>query len=182
MTFHRFPVQKSAALILLLVVGLIAVPGCKKKSSEQTARTDEEKRISDMVSRATEGKADIDFKTGQIKVKTPEGDAYLASGGGTWPGDLPEEIPQFMGAPIQNSTNSDSPTGRSWTVIFKSVEPLALTAYIKDLTGNGWKTVVTSEVPNGTFTQLQRERLFIQLTYMTDEKSLVMNVIRSKAD
>ena len=174
--------MKSKALILLLAVGLIAVPSCKKKSSDQNVRADEEKRISDMVSRATEGKADIDFKSGQIKVKTPEGDAYITSGGGTWPGDLPEEIPQFAGGAIQGSTNSDTPTGRSWTVIFKSVEKASLLAYIKDLTDNGWKKAVEYEVPNGTFTQLQLERLFIQLTYMTEEKSLAMNIIRSKAD
>ncbi len=41
---------------------------------------------------------------------------------------------------------------------------------------------MTSTVEQGAFTQLQKERLFIQLTYMENEKSLAMNVIHSKND
>lgn len=172
---------KSAGLVLLLAAALIAGAGCKKKSPEKSAEQAAQSKISDMVSRATGGKAEIDFKTGQMKVKTPEGDAFI-TGGGNWPGDLPEEIVQFKGGTIQGSTNTDSPTGKTWTVIFKSVEPEAVAAYIEDLKTNGWKAVVTSEIEQGTFTQLQLERLFIQLTHMTGEKSLAINIIRQQKD
>lgn len=182
MMSKRFDLAKSVGLVLVLAVGLIAGTGCKKKTKDEAGEQAAEKKISDMVTRATGGQAQIDFKSGQIKVKTPEGDAYITSGGGTWPADLPEDITQFKGGAIQGSTNSDSPTGKTWTIVFKLVEPEAVAAYIKDLESDGWRVVVTSTVEQGAFTQLQKERLFIQLTYMENDKSLAMNVIHSKND
>jgi len=58
--------------------------------------------------------------------------------------------------------------------------PKPSAAYIKDLENDGWRVVVTSTVEQGAFTQLQKERLFIQLTYMETDKSLAMNVIHSE--
>jgi hypothetical protein len=72
------------------------------------------------------------------------------------------------------------PTGRTWTVIFRAAEAEAVAAYIEDLKSDGWSAVVSSDVPQGTFTQLQKENFFIQLTYTTDEKTLTMNVIQQK--
>jgi hypothetical protein len=172
---HENP--KTVGLVLLLIAGWIVLGACGKKAPSEKAN---EKIISDMVAKVTEGKTEIDFKSGQIKVKTPAGDAVITSGGGNWPADLPEDITRFVAGSIVTSTNSQLPTGRTWTVIFRAAEAEAVAAYIEDLKSDGWSAVVSSDVPQGTFTQLQKENFFIQLTYTTDEKTLTMNVIQQK--
>jgi len=181
MNMRSVRLVKSIGLVLLLAVGLIAGTGCKKKAPNEALKQESEKRISDMVSRASGGKAEIDFKTGQMKVKTPEGEAYVTSTG-SWPGDLPEDIPVFRGGSIQSSTNSETPTGKNWTIMFRLVDEDALAGYIKDLETDGWKIVVSSQVEQGKFTQLQKERYFIQLTFTEGDKNLAMNVIHQKND
>jgi len=177
MKSSRYEHPKILGFVLLLIAGLVFAAACGKKTpSEKTS----EGIISEMVAKATEGKAEIDFKSGQITVKTPEGDAVITSGGGNWPADLPEDITRFVAGPILTSTNSKSPTGRTWMVIFGAAEADEVAAYIEDLKSDGWSAVVSSDVPQGTFTQLQKENFFIQLSYTTDEKKLAMNVIQQK--
>ncbi len=182
MTSKRFRLAHFAGIALILSVGLIAGAGCKKKADGETPETAAGKKLSDMVARATEGKAEIDFQSGQIKVKTAEGDAYITSGGGTWPADMPEDIRQFRGGTIQGSTNSDTPAGKNWMIVFRLVEPESVPAYVKDLENDGWKVIVSSQIDKGIFTQLQKERVIIQLTHMGEEKSLALNVVHSRAD
>ena len=162
-------------LVLILAAGLIVIAACGKKTpAEKTT----EGMISEMVQKATEGKADIDFKSGQITVKTPDGNAVITSGGGTWPADLPEDITRFKAGSILTSTNTQTPNGRTWTVVFGGAGAEEAAAYIGDLKGDGWNVVMTSDVPGGTFTQLQKENYFIQLTYTANERNLAMNVIQ----
>lgn len=170
---------KSAGLILLLSAGLVLTAACGKKTPSEKAS---EKMISDMVAKATGGKADIDFKSGQITVKTPEGDAVITSGGGSWPADLPEDIARFKAGSILASTNSQTPNGRTWMVIFDGAGADEVAAYIEDLKGDGWSVVMSSDVPQGTFTQLQKENFFIQVTHTADENKLALNVILQKND
>jgi len=178
MTTPRIGNMKAIVLGLFLAAGLVVVGACKAKPADQT----QESILKDMVAKATEGKADIDFKNGKITVKTPEGESVITSGGGTWPGDMPEEITRFEAGSISNSTNSHVSTTDTWNVYYRDVEADAVTAYIDDLKNNGWNVVLTSETPRGSLTHLQMEKLQIQLIYAPNKKTLIFIVIRDKTE
>ncbi|MDD8009657.1 MAG: hypothetical protein GYA74_02880 [Acidobacteria bacterium] len=170
----RFP-----GLVPLLAVLVFFVPACGKKTP---AGKDEAKGISDLVSKASAGRAEIDFQKGQLTVKTPGGSAVLTSGGGSWPADLPEDLAPFRAGSIRNSTNSQSPEGTTWTVTFAGAGAEDVAAYIEDLKGDGWSLIMESEVPQGAFTRLERENMVIQLTFMSGDGALIMNILRRRGD
>jgi hypothetical protein len=166
-------------LVPFLAVLVFFVPACGKKTP---AGKDEAKGISGLVSRATEGRTDIDFQKGRITVHAPGGSAVLTSGGGSWPADLPEDLPPFRAGSIRNSTNSQSTEGTTWTVTFGGAGAEDVAAYIEDLKGDGWSLVLESDVPQGAFTSLERENMVIQLTFMSEDGALIMNILRRRGD
>lgn len=164
--------------VLLLAAGLLFLSGCGKKTPGERAG---ELSVSKMIEKATGGKAEIDFKTGQMKIKTAEGDAVI-TGGGTWPGDLPEEFPQFRAGAIVSSSNSTTDQGKSWLVIFRDVEADAVAAYIEDLKNNGWNVQFTSDMPNGSVSQLSIENMIVQMTYFPEQKTMNLGIQVKKGD
>ena len=170
----------SWGILLPLAAGLVFLAAaCGKKAPAEKAA---EKSVSDMVSRATGGKAEIDFKTGRMKVKTADGDAVITSGGGTWPGDLPEEFPQFRAGAIVSSSNSHTPQENSWLVIFREVEAEAVASYLEDLKSDGWNVQFSSDTSDGSVTQLTVENLIIQLTYLPEQKAMDLGLRVKKSD
>jgi hypothetical protein len=93
--------------VVLLVAGSLIAAACGRKAPAEKAS---EKMVSDMIAKATGGKADIDFKKGQINVKTEAGGGTITLGGGAWPADLPKSPPFTAGA-IRGTSNSDSGRG-----------------------------------------------------------------------
>jgi hypothetical protein len=163
-------------LVLLLAAGLLVVAACGRKTPSEKAG---EKMLSDMLSKATGSKTQVDLRKGEIKVKTADGDAVITSGGGTWPANLPEEIPQFRAGAILQSTNHQRENGTSWMVMYRDVEADALDAYIEDLKSDGWTVMLTTETGNGKYTQLQTGHFMMTVTYTADEKAASLSIVES---
>ncbi|MHB8055866.1 MAG: hypothetical protein ACYDH3_11530 [Candidatus Aminicenantales bacterium] len=172
MTAQRMKRANGIVLCLLLAAGLIAAGACKAKQAEQT----QEKILSDMLSKATRGQAQVDLGKGEIRVKTAEGDAVITSGG-TWPANMPEEVRQFKAGSIIQSTNQTSEGRNNWMVIFQRVEPADADAYIEDLKGDGWTIEMTTDTPRGKMVQCRMEKYLIDLTYTTEQKTMALTVV-----
>jgi len=161
---------KAVILCLLLTAGLVAADACKAKRTEQT----QESILKDMVAKATGGQAQVDLKKGEIRVKTAEGDAVITSGGGIWPANMPEEIPQFKAGSIIQSTNQQQGGQNGWMVIFQGVEEEAVGAYVEDLKNNGWNVDMSTDSPGGKMIQCTVEKYLIDLAYATEPKTLTV--------
>lgn len=182
MKHHHRGIVKFVGLIVVLAVGLIFTAGCKKKADGETAQQAAEKKLSDMVAQATEGKAQVDLQSGRINVKTPDGSGTITLGGGGWPADIPEDIARFRPGSIRGTSNSDSPGGKNWIIVVDGVEPGDVEAYVQELKDDGWPVAMTSDVPQGKFTQLQKARIILQLTYAAEEKVLTIGILRTQID
>jgi hypothetical protein len=178
MTAQRIKSAKEIVLCLLLAAGLVVSGACKAKQTEQT----NEKILSDMVSKATGGQAQVDLGKGEIRVKTAEGDAVITSGGGTWPANMPEEVPQFKAGAIIQSTNQTSEGRNNWMVIFQRVEADAADAYIEDLKNDGWTVEMTTDTPRGKMVQCKMEKYLLDITYTTEQKTMALTVVEQSEE
>jgi hypothetical protein len=178
MISNRSPRWSVFGLSLFLVVGLVFLGACKKTPSEKAS----EKILENYLSKATGGKADIDIKKGEIRVKTAEGETVLMGGGGVWPIDLPEDVVKFDAGTIKGVTNSKQDKIDSWMVVIEKVEEDAVTKYVDDLKGEGWNVLVATSMPNGTYTQIEKNKINITLSHSRNDKVLGLNILRSKED
>lgn len=161
--------------VLFLAAGLIlSAVACGKKAPAEKAG---EKMLSDMLSKATGSKTQVDLHKGEIKVKTAEGDTVITSGGGTWPANLPEEIPQFRAGAIVQSATQQREGGNGWSVMYRDVEPEAIEAYIEDLKNNGWTVQATTDTGHGTYTQIQLGNYMMTISYAKEDKAASLMIV-----
>ena len=163
-------------LSLLLIAGIALLGACKKTPTEKAS----EKILSDMMSKATGGKAQVDLKKGEIRVKTPDGESVIVGGSTTWPIDLPEDIRKFDEGTIKGATKSERPEGSTWVIIIEGVVEKELTGYVDELKGDGWNVLISTAMEVGTYTQLQKDKWMITLSFNKDEKTLGLNVVHQK--
>jgi hypothetical protein len=168
-------------LFTLVLAAALLVPGaCKKMSSEKANEKTAEKMMSNILSKATGKKTDVDLSKGQIKVKTEEGDAIISSGSGVWPEDLPEGTIKFEGGTIKGTTKSQLPNGTSWVVVIDQASEEEVAKYIEELKNDSWEIQMTTATEGGSYTQAKKGTLNVTISHSKGEKTVGLNFLLVK--
>jgi hypothetical protein len=152
-----------AALSVLLILGLIGMTGCKK-AGERFA----EKSMENAIEKASGGKAEVDLKSGNVKVKTAEGETSFSTAH-EWPSDLPEGVPQFKMGKVKGVTRHQAEGKNVWNVILESIEPGAIEKYTELLKSGGWTIGQTMSMGEGGMIQATKDTLGLIVMFNQDK-------------
>ncbi|MBI5583944.1 MAG: heavy-metal-associated domain-containing protein [Deltaproteobacteria bacterium] len=157
---------RSGRLILTLGAAImLTLAACSGKSAqEQIAEKALEK--------ATGHKADVDLQQGKVTVKTGDGQSEISFGQeGSWPKDLPADVPAFAQGKIKGVTRSTQGGKQSWNVVLEAIETGSLQNYGKKLEAAGWKSLSTISTAEGGMIQATKGKLLIMAMFNEKEKS-----------
>lgn len=156
---------------VVLVGGGALVAGCGKKAEEKVAEK--------MIERATGGQAEVDIKSGQVRIKTKEGEAVYTAEGSTWPEDLPGDVPRFAKGRLTGTNRVSQGDTQSWVMAFEDVERKHFDDFVADVRGAGWKIAMTTSVENSELVQATRgDDLSLVATYDGGAKGASLQVHR----
>ena len=158
-----------AALSLLLIFGLIGMAGCKKAGEKMA-----EKSIENAIEKASGGKAEVDLKSGNIKVKTAEGESSFSTSN-EWPNDLPEGVPQFKMGKVKGVTRHQAEGKKTWNVILESIEKGSVEKYTELLKSDGWTIGQTVSMGDGGMVQATKDKLMI-LAMFNQDKTVSLSI------
>ncbi|MBM3294873.1 MAG: hypothetical protein FJY82_10150 [Candidatus Aminicenantes bacterium] len=165
--------RRSAYLLLSLglVLGLLALPGCKRTPSEKMA----EKMMERALEKASGGKADVDFAGGKVRIQDAQGVGEIDYEAKTWPNDLPEGVLRFEDGKIKGVTRSTHAAEKSWMVMVEDIDVASVNAYVEALKAEGWSIPMNMVAERGGMFQAEKESLYLIGMYNAEEKIISLN-------
>ena len=155
------------AWVTMVTLTLAACSG--KSAQEQIAEKALEK--------ATGHKADVNLEQGKVTVKTGDGQSEISYGPeGSWPKDLPADVPAFAQGKVKGVTRSTHEGKQSWNVILEAIETGALQSYGKKLEAAGWKSLSTITTGEGGMVQATKGNLMVMAMFSEKEKTANISV------
>ncbi len=121
-------------LVLILALGT-AVSSCgfgSKKTGE--------KLLEKAIEKETGENADVDISGEKAVIETDKGRLEFDPDNASWPGEIPDEIPEFKYGKITGVITSSMEEGDSWNVIFEEVEEGYIDKYNAELKQKGFET------------------------------------------
>jgi len=168
------PIKKIAlaALAVLAAAVVLAGTACKGKSAREAVA---EKRLENMLEKASGGKVDLNLRDGTMKVKTAEGESVLTTGERKWPEDLPESAVKFEDGKIQAVSRAVTEDGKTWTIHFRDVGEKAMDDYSGKLKEGGWTIEATTSMGQGGMVQASKDDLMVNIIVNTEQKAGVVS-------
>jgi uncharacterized protein (DUF2147 family) len=163
-------------LVLAVAAALVLASACQK-ASEKSA----EKMIENALEKAGGGKADVDLSGGKLTVKTDQGTANFSAEGGTWPADLPGDVPKVDGGKVKGVFSAAQGEGKNWTIAVDEVDEAAYAKYIETLKTAGYEIGMNMTTADGAMTQAKKGTTQIIVTFSKTAKSLGLNVTTNVA-
>lgn len=165
----RSPFRFGWLVMAMGVAFLLSLMACSGKSAQE--------QISEKaIEKATGKKAEVDLQQGKVTVKTGDGQSEISYGPGTWPTDLPADVPPFVQGKVKGVTRSTHEGKKSWNVILEAIEPGALQNYSKNLEAKGWKTMQTVTSDKGGMVQSTKGDLMIIALFNEKEKNASIGI------
>ncbi len=133
----RIKSTANVAVISLMLFGICGtLSSCQKKAGDVI--------MEKAIEQSTGKKVDISSGGQNITIQS-EGQKIEIQGStsGVWPADLPGDVPKFTYGKIKAVTRSDTPEGRSWSVLCENVPGNIIKSYDNALKSSGFKTVST---------------------------------------
>lgn len=119
--------------VLLILSGLYGCQGAGDKAREKSLET--------AIESSSGEKADVDIDGKKVTI---EGDNYkteLNTGGNKWPGEIPEDVPEFTYGVIDGTTTTETDEVHGWGINFRDVPKDAVEKYNTALKEKGFKTM-----------------------------------------
>ncbi len=158
--------KKTLIIAVSILLGII-LAGCQNPF-EKAAEKVVEKSVIKAVEKAVEKELDengidIDIKDDTLTVTSDEGEFTI--GGGTWPEDTPDIIPEFKDGDI--SSVMDNGMGAS-LVYFTNLKDNAAKEYIKLLDEAGWEQKMNQSYGEGFLYQGLKDDIALTVSYTND--------------
>ena len=161
--------KKIGIIVVAVLAGftLLAETACKSKSAREAVA---EKRLENILEKASGGKVDLNLRDGTMKVKTAEGESVLTTGEQKWPEDLPESAIKFEDAKVRAVARSSTEGGRNWTIHLLEIGEKALDEYTARLKDAGWTITMTTTTGQGGTVVATKDDLMVNVMVNADEK------------
>ncbi|NTW55475.1 MAG: hypothetical protein HGB20_00320 [Chlorobiaceae bacterium] len=152
-------ILRLAGISLAIIVACGALSSCQKKAGDVL--------LEKAIEQSTGNKVDINSGGQNITIQS-EGQKIQIQGSesGVWPNDIPGDVPKFAYGQIKAVTRSDSPDGKSWSVVFDNVPGNIIKSYEALLKNSGFQTVstiITSNEGEGGTVSGEKEKLKVVL-------------------
>lgn len=165
----RPPFRFGWLVISLGVAFLLSGMACSSKSAQEQIAVK-------AIEMSAGKKAEMDIRQGKVMVKTGDGQTEIPSGPGTWPTDLPADVPPFVQGKVKAVTRATVEGKQSWNVIIEALEPGALQTYSKNLEAKGWKSMQSITAGEGGMFQATKGSLMIIAMFNEKEKTASIGV------
>jgi hypothetical protein len=162
---------RSAGIILALFALTATISSCQKKIHEVLV----EKSLEQSIGK----KVDINAGGENITIESEGRKIEIQGKGGVWPADIPVDVPKFSYGKITAVTRSETPEGKSWSVVCESVPGNIVKDYEGKLKSHGFQTVSsidTSDKGESGMVSGTREKLNVML--MTGSGSASLSVVK----
>jgi hypothetical protein len=143
-----------------------------------------QKKIEDVIlektiEHSTGKKVDINSGGQNITIQSEGQKIEIQGNGGVWPADMPADVPKFSWGQIKAVTRSETPEGKSWSVVCEKVTGNIVKEFESQLKSKGFKnisTIVTSGEGEGGVVSGEKEKLKVVL--MTGNGSASLSVVK----
>jgi hypothetical protein len=166
----RPPFRFGWLVIAMGVVLLLSGMACSGKSAQ-------EQMAEKALEKATGHKADVNLQQGKVTVKTGDGQSEISYGPeGSWPKDLPADVPAFTQGKVKGITRSTQGGKQSWNVILETMEAGSLQLYGKKLEAAGWKSLSTITTGEGGMVQATKGNLMVMAMFSEKDKTASISI------
>jgi len=166
-----------AALAVFAVAVALSGTACKGKSAGEAFA---EKRLENMMEKASGGKVDLNLKDGTVKVKTADGSSVLTTGEQKWPEDLPGEAIALDPTKVRAVVRSDDENGKQWSIHIFGFGEDVLEQYSAKLKAADWDIQSNVSMGKGGMISAVKGSLQVHLIVNVEDKTGSISFRRDK--
>jgi len=155
------PRSATAIIIIILVVVVVLGIGGYLLSRYLVGRIAKE-ATEGIIGGLTGGEVDLDADNNTAKISSEDG-SFEISAGGSWPEDLPGDVPQFTAGVIEASSKSTVDGKGGWSLSFTKVEANAFENYREKLLAAQWSETGTAST-DSKITNMENENYYLIFT------------------
>lgn len=119
----------------------ILISGCFIVSCQDKSKKSSEKLLENAIENETGSKANVDPGAGKTVITQGGNTVEFDGKANSWPGEIPDEVPEFTYGKVKAVTASIIDGAKSWNVIYENVEDDFIDRYDADLKKKGFETV-----------------------------------------
>ena len=140
-------------LLFFLTFALLAISDSCKRTTEKTSEKALEKSIGN--------EARVDIEDEKITIKTEEGTFTTDATVHSWPGEIPDDVPEFKSGKVISVSTQETDGDNNWVVIFEDVPKEALEKYKEDLKDHDFKINYTTMAGSGGHLTAEKGKLAV---------------------
>jgi len=166
---------KRTGLFFAILVFCSFIVSCQAKSKKSS-----EKLLENAIENETGSKADVELGNEKAVISTGGNTVEIDGKANSWPGEIPDEVPEFTYGKVKGVTTSTVDGTKSWNVIYENVEDDFVDKYDADLKKKGFETVTMKMGDQGGSITAENEKYIIVL--MGSEGSISIGVSLKQQD
>ncbi len=116
----------------------------------------------------------MDIEDEKVTIKTEEGTFTTNASVSSWPGEIPDDVPEFKNGKIVSVTAQETDGDKNWVVIFEEVPERALEKYKEDLENTGFKINYTTMTGSAGYLAALKNKLSVVV--MTGEGNATVTI------
>ena len=164
------------SITLMLFLGTLVSVSCQSKTGQEQVA---EKVMEKVIKQGSGQDAKVDIQGGNIRIQTPEGTGEISTGG-SWPSDLPGDVPRFTLGTIKGVNKGERDGQKSWSVVVDEVKEGALPKYVDEIKAKGWKISSTLTMGKGGTVTASKNNLDLMAMFYDDQKSGLITISQKK--
>jgi hypothetical protein len=157
-----------AALAVFAAAVVLSGIACKGKSAGEAVA---EKRLENMMEKASGGKVDLDLRGGTVKVKTADGSSVLTTGERKWPEDLPGDAIALEPTKVRAVVRSEDVNGKQWSIHIFGFGEDVLEQYSAKLKAADWDIQSNTSMGKGGMISAVKGSLQVHLIVNVEDKT-----------
>ena len=153
-------------LLFFLCFALLTISYSCRRAAEKTS----DKVIEESIG----NEAKVDIEDEKVTIKTEEGTFTTNTSVSSWPGEIPDDVPEFKNGKVISVTAQETDGDNNWVVIFEEVPEGALEKYKEELENTGFKINYTTMTGSGGYLAALKNKLSVVV--MTGEGNATVTI------